>query len=81
MAAIATTSTSSTSLFESPNEDSLIKNVKCLMTKSSEASPTPSSSFSKTNDAPLNDLVSLGGKEEIIAFDDYVSSVENKDSD
>jgi hypothetical protein len=75
MAAIATTSTSSASLFESPNEDSLIKNVKCLMAKSSEVSPTPSSSSSKTNDAPLNDLASLRVKEEIIAFDDYVSSV------
>jgi hypothetical protein len=75
MAAITTTSTSSASLFESPNEDSLIKNVKCLMAKSSEVSPRPSSSSSKTNDTPLNDLASLRVKEEIIAFDDYVSSV------
>jgi hypothetical protein len=75
MAAIATTSTFSASLFESPNKDSLIKNVKCLMAKSSEVSPIPSSSSSKTNDAPLNDLASLRVKEEIIAFDDYVSTV------
>jgi hypothetical protein len=75
MAALATTSTSSTSLFESPNEDSLVKNVKCLMAKSSEVSPTSSSS-SKTNDAPLNDLASLRVKKEIIAFDEYVSSVD-----
>jgi hypothetical protein len=76
MAAIAITSTSSASLFESPNEDSPIKNVKCLMAKSSEVSPTPSSSPSKTNDAPLNDLASLRVKKEIVAFDDYVSSVD-----
>jgi hypothetical protein len=46
------------------------------MAKSSEVSCTPSSSISKTNDASLNDLASLRVKEEIIAFDDYVSSVE-----
>jgi hypothetical protein len=45
------------------------------MAKSSKVSPTPSSSFSKTNDAPLNDLASLRVKEEIIAFADYMSSV------
>jgi hypothetical protein len=76
MVAIATTSTSPTSLFESPNEDSLVKNIKCLMAKSSEVSPTPSSFSSKTNDAPTNDLASLRVKEEIVAFDDYVSSVD-----
>jgi hypothetical protein len=37
------------------------------MAKSSEVSPTLSSSSSKTNDAPLNDLASLRVKEEIIA--------------
>jgi hypothetical protein len=76
VAAIATTSTPPALLFESPNEDSIIKNIECLMAKSSEVSPTPSSSISKTNDASLNDLASLRVKEEIIAFDDYVSSVE-----
>jgi hypothetical protein len=76
MATIATTSTSPISLFESPNEDSPIKNIKCLMAKSSKVSPTPSSSISKINDATLNDLASLRVKEEIIAFDDYVSSVD-----
>jgi hypothetical protein len=75
-AAIATTSTFPISLFESPNEDSPIKNVKCLMAKSSEVSPTPSSSISKKNDADLNDFASLRVKEEIIVFDDYVSSVD-----
>jgi hypothetical protein len=76
VATIATTSTSPTSLFESPNEDSTIKNVKYLMAKSSEVSPTPSSPISKTNDASLNDLASLRVKKEIIAFDGYVSSVQ-----
>jgi hypothetical protein len=76
VAAIATTSTPPASLFESPNEDSLIKNVKCLMANSSEVSSTPSSSICRTNDASLNDLTSLRVKEEIIAFYDYVSSVE-----
>jgi hypothetical protein len=76
VAAIATTSTPSTSLFESPNEDSPIKNVKCLMAKASEVSSTPSSSISKTNDASRNDLASLRVKEEIVAFDEYVSSVQ-----
>jgi hypothetical protein len=51
VAAIATTSTPSTSLIESPNEDSPIKNVKCLMAKASEVSPTSSPSISKTNNA------------------------------
>jgi hypothetical protein len=59
MATITTTSTSPKSLFESPNEDSPIKNVKCLMAKSSEVSPTPYSSISKKNDASLSDLASL----------------------
>jgi hypothetical protein len=76
VAAIATTSTPPASLFESRNEDSPIKNVKCLMAKSSEVSSTPFSSISKTNDASLNDLASLRVKEEIIAFDDYVSTIE-----
>jgi hypothetical protein len=76
VATITTTSTPPTSLFESPNEDFPIKNVKCLMAKSFEVSPTPSSSISKTNDASLNDLASLRVKEEIIAFDEYVSSVQ-----
>jgi hypothetical protein len=46
------------------------------MAKSSEVSPTPSSSISKTNDASLNDLAILRVKEEIIAFDEYVYSVQ-----
>jgi hypothetical protein len=75
VSAIATTSTPPASLFESHNEDSLIKNVKCLMAKSFEVSSTPSSSISKTNDASLNDLASLRVKKEIIAFDDYVSTI------
>jgi hypothetical protein len=75
VATIATTSTPPTSLFESPNEDSPINNVKCLMAKDSEVSPTPSS-ISKTNDTSLNDLASLRLKEEIMAFDEYVSSVQ-----
>jgi hypothetical protein len=46
------------------------------MAKSSEVSPTTSYSISKTNDASLNDLASLRVKEEIIPFNDYVSSVD-----
>jgi hypothetical protein len=76
VATIATTSTLPTSHFESPNEDSPIKNVKCLMAKTSEVSPTPSSSIFKTNDASLNDLASLKVKEEIMDFNEYVSSVQ-----
>jgi chromosome segregation ATPase len=46
------------------------------MAKFSDVSSTPSSSISKTNDASLNDLASLRVKEEIMAFDEYVSSVQ-----
>jgi hypothetical protein len=46
------------------------------MAKTSMVSPTPSSSLSKINDASLNDLASLRVKEEIIVFDEYVSSVQ-----
>jgi hypothetical protein len=46
------------------------------MAKTSEVSPTPSTSLSKTNDASFNDLASLRVKEEIIVFDEYVSSVQ-----
>jgi hypothetical protein len=46
------------------------------MAKTSEVSPTPSFSISKTNYASLNDLASLRVKEEIMAFDEYVSSVQ-----
>jgi hypothetical protein len=76
VATIVTTFTPPTSLFESPNEGSPIKNVKCLMAKAYEVSPTTSSSISRANDASLNDLASLRVKEEIMAFDEYVSSVQ-----
>jgi hypothetical protein len=46
------------------------------MAKASEVSSTPSSSISKTNDVSSNDLSSLRVKEEIMAFDEYVSSVQ-----
>jgi hypothetical protein len=75
--AIATTTNPPTSLFECPNEDSPIKNIKCIMAKPSEVSPTPSSSISKTNNASLNELSSLRVKEEIMTFDEYVSSVQD----
>jgi hypothetical protein len=45
------------------------------MAKASEVSSTSSPSISETNDASMNDLGSLGVKEEIIALDEYVSSV------
>jgi hypothetical protein len=46
------------------------------MAKASKVSPIPSYSISKTNDASLKDLASLRVKEEIMAFDEYVSSVQ-----
>jgi hypothetical protein len=76
VATIATTSTPPTSLFESPNEDSPINNVKCLMAKASKLSYTSSPSISKTNDASMNDLASHRVKEEIMVVDEYVSSVQ-----
>jgi hypothetical protein len=76
VAAIATTCPPPTSLFESPNEDSSIKNIKCLIAKASEVSSTPSSSISKTHDTSLNDFASLRVNDEIMAFDEYVSSVQ-----
>jgi hypothetical protein len=75
MAAIATTSTSSTSLFESPNENLPNKNVKCLMAKSSEV---PSSSFStpKARNDNMSDATSLKVKEELVAFDTYLTNLQ-----
>jgi hypothetical protein len=46
------------------------------MAKASKLSYTSSPSISKTNDASMNDLASRRVKEEIVAFDEYVSSVQ-----
>ena len=69
VAAIATTSTSTPSLFESPNENLPNKIAHCLMAKGSEVSPS-SSSVSKTKNE-MHDLASLKAKEEVVALDYY----------
>ena len=68
VAAIATTFTPSSSLFESPNENlSNNKEAKCFMAKASEvSSPT---SIPKNKHAMMDDPMSLEVKLEIMAFD------------
>ena len=77
VAAIATTFTPSSSLFESPNENlSNNKEAKCFMAKSFEVSSP--SSISKNKHAMMDDPMSLKVKLEIMAFDKFVSNLQGE---
>ena len=77
VAAIATTSTSTPSLFESPNENLPNKIIHCLMARGSEVS-SYFSSVSKTKNE-MHDLASLKAKEEVVALDYYLSNLQGED--
>src|SRR5664279_1510226 len=71
VAAIAIASSSSPSLFESPNENLPTQSARCLMAKGNEVS---SSHSSKTMNE-THDLASIREQEEIIAFDLFMSNL------
>src|SRR5664279_5571725 len=71
VAAIAIASSSSPSLFESPNENLPTQSARCLMAKGNEVS---SSHSSKTTNE-THDLASLREQEESIAFDLFMSNL------
>lgn len=69
----ATVNSSSSSLFDSPNENSPNKSVRCLMAKASEV---PSSSTSLNDMNELDDAASLQIKEELVAFDSFMANLQ-----
>ena len=71
MAAIAIASSTSASLFETPNENVSIQSAKCLMAKATEVS---SSSSPKTMNE-MHDPISLGVKEENVALDRFMTNL------
>jgi hypothetical protein len=73
--AIATTSTPSSSLFESPNENPPTKNAHCLMARSSEVS-SPTSSLTKSKNSRDDDYDSLKVKQEIVEFNHFLSNLQ-----
>ena len=74
VAAIAITSSTSSYLFESPNENVPIQSAKCLMVKATEVSP---SSTSKTMNE-MDDLISLRIKEENVALDRFMTNLQGE---
>jgi hypothetical protein len=70
VAALAIVSTSSSSLFESPNENLSINTARCLMAHVTEvSSPSP-----KT----MHDQSSLEIKKELVAFDTFVTNLQGE---
>ena len=76
MAAIATTS-SPTSLFDSPNENVINKNVTCLMARGSEVSSSIYSFPKITMNTNMNDEVSLRMKE-VVALDCFLTNLQGE---
>ena len=74
VAAIATTSTTTSSLFDSPNEN-LPKNINCLMAGASEVISSISY-IAKLNTDDMDDDTSLKIKEEIMAFDHFMTNLQ-----
>ena len=71
VAAIAIASSSSPFLFESPNENVSNPSARCLMANATEVSSSPSP---KT----MNDATSLRVKEEIVAFDRFITNLQGE---
>ena len=74
VAAISIASSSSPSLFESPNENVSISSARCLMAKIDEVS-SPSSPKAMSN---MDDATSLKVKEEIVAFDHFITNLQGE---
>ena len=77
VAAIATTSTPSTSLFESPNENLPNNKARCFMAKATEVS-SPSKSMPNPSKPMMSDLGSLKAKEEVVALEDFISNLQGE---
>src|SRR4051812_29604887 len=73
VAALATTSTPTFSLFDSPNENSPTKNVTCLMARGTEVSS--SSHSTPLDNDELADEMSLDVKKELISFDEFMTNL------
>ena len=74
VAAIAIASSSSPSLFESPNENVSNSSARCFMAKTDEVS-SPSSPKAMSN---MDDATSLKIKEEIVAFDHFITNMQGE---
>ena len=74
VAAIAIASSSSPSLFESPNENVSNSSARCFMAKTTEVS-SPSSPKAMSN---MDDATSLKIKEEIVAFDHFITNMQGE---
>ena len=74
LAAIAISSSSTPSLFESPNENIPNQSAKCLMVKATEVS---SSSHSKTINE-MDDIMSLRVKKENVAWDRFMTNLQGE---
>src|SRR3954471_17724332 len=74
VAALATTSTPTFSLFDSPNENSSTKNATCLMARGTEVSSSSRSTHLDNDE--IDDEMSLDVKKELIAFDEFMTNLE-----
>ena len=72
--AIASTPTTSTSLFNSPNENKVTKST-CLMAKATAVTPSSSKPLSSPSPSLLNDMESLTVNKEVVAFDSFLSNM------
>jgi hypothetical protein len=69
----SSTTSASPSLFDSPNEN---KSTRCLMAKTSEVTSSPTTSTH--DDGDLDDASSLRIKEELVAFDTFISNLQGE---
>ena len=74
VAAIATTLSTTSSLFDSPNENQP-KNINCLMARASEVSSSIPP-ITEPNYDMMNDATSLKIKEELVAFDSFMTNLQ-----
>ncbi|KAK1679577.1 hypothetical protein QYE76_040425 [Lolium multiflorum] len=75
VAAIAIT-TPSISLFDSPNENLVTNNARCLMAKVSTEVKSPSKTSSSTNALYIDDATSLTVKREIMGLDSFLTNMQ-----
>ncbi|KAK1608662.1 hypothetical protein QYE76_032335 [Lolium multiflorum] len=75
VAAIAIT-TPSISLFDSPNENLVTNNARCLMAKVSTEVKSPSKTSSSTNALCIDDATSLTVKREIMGLDSFLTNMQ-----
>ena len=73
VAALAIASATSTSLFESPNENLFTNNARCLMAHATEVSP---SNLKVTPE--IDDQTSLVIKKELVAFDTFLANLQGE---